>query len=235
MAWQNRIEVNGNNNINIQDVDNANININLHHIEENLLNIIVLSSTTSRIAGLQHLPQNFQVKDYYDNDKIYKWKPFGNLTIQECLIKKRPKNASFCIDTMDSLTYIQDNRYLAYLNYVKYNTILIVDILALQFPENQVIADFFNDYHIGGCIVVSPYDDRNIEAVRQDIFSHLDLYLHGNLFEENINTAHITFSFQAIPDELSLLNTIFNIAEYNLGRKRVGSQRFKSNLNDLGM
>lgn len=234
MAWQNRIEVNGNNNINIQDIDNANININLHHIEENLLNIIVLSSTASRITQLPNLPQNFQVKDYYSNN-IHEWKPFRKATITEYLMDNRPEGTSLCIDTTDSLKPIQDDRYLAYLNYIKYNTILIVDILALQFTENQVIANFFNDYHIGGCIVISPHNDKNIESIRQDIFKHLDIYVTNRPFSQGINTTHILHNVILIRDEVLLTNTILNIAYYNLGRKRVGSQRFKSNLNDLGI
>jgi hypothetical protein len=234
MAWQNRIQIDGNNNASIQDISNSTITINFHRTEKSVLNVIVLSSSASRIAKLPNLPQGFSVNNHY-NDKIHEWKPFNQqITIKDYLRNCTPQEISLCIDTTDSLKPVKDKNYWAYLNYVKYNTILIVDILALQFVENQEIARFFNDYHIGGCIVVSPYIDSNLEDTTKRVFEHLNIYITDGQFAGKLKTTHIVH-IENVNKEHLLQNAIRNVAEYCLEYKRVGSQRFKSNYNDLGM
>jgi hypothetical protein len=234
MAWQNRIEIDGNNNTSIQDISNSTITINFHRTEKSVLNIILLSSSASRIAKLPNLPQGFQVNNHY-NDKIHEWKPFNQQsTITDYLRNCTPSEISLCIDTTDSLKSVQDKNYWAYLNYVKYNTILVVDILALQFVENQEIARFFNDYHIGGCIVVSPYRDLKLEDTTKSVFEHLNIYISDDKFAGKLETIHIVH-IENVNEERFLKNAVRNVTAYCLGHKRVGQERYKGNSAYLGM
>ena len=232
----NKLVVEGDENIVLQDITDAIINIGIDegitkfieslqvwHEEEhpNTLNIIVLSTTQNRLNSLiedDHKP--FMPLEFHD-DEIHKWKPFtGEKSILELLGEYLSKSGfkidAYFIDEMalnpGLISHFKDD--------ISPNTILILDCLALYCPTNKIFAKIFDETNIGGCIV--PIDQNHSEKIKkvmvslfQKTFSHLHECFWNRLKKEYM---HIELE---VPSKNSLFRRLTNIAIKKLGLKQL--------------
>jgi hypothetical protein len=238
MAWENKIEVNGYGNISVQDVRDSTVIVNFYdRAKKKRLHFIVLSLPASRIATLPILPEGIQISDWY-GETIDQWKPFKGKTIIEYLKNAVPREEveELAILTVDHVEAPKDKRYWAFLQYIKYKTILIVDIISLYFIDNQIIAKYFNDYNIGGCIIVSPFTVPLLEAIKKDVFEYLELYLKDEYLTEQLRdreTAHFSSYTVNVNDVAQLTSAVKNAAFYCLRLKKIDGEEFKDKFSDL--
>ncbi len=220
----NYIKIDGNGNVVVQDIDNSTININnqnskqindfieeLHDNSRETVNIIILSSTVQRMEALIDADNKINTEKYGNN--IEEWKPFGDKTILEIMKEGaqslRAEISVFFLETIN----IEDDYTWADLKYIKNRTILILDIFALHILENKFIANVFNDYHIGGCIVISPESvNERLMNIKKTVFNHHEIYLAK--FKGKIGLMH--FRKKCITDLGELIIEIANIAHYFL-------------------
>jgi len=237
----NRINIDGNGNIVIQDIAHSTININANnqtlidsftqelnnYFKENLT-IIIISTTINKIAELNELTNGIPIKNVYDT-KVENWKPFQKVTIinllQDCAKLLKIKLQIFAFDCLT----IEDEKIIASIKYVKPKTLLIIDNLSLHFSENHAIVNLFNDYHIGGCIVVSNFKIPQIEQLKNKIFNHLQIHLNDRYFPDT--TTHIQ-SINKIDSEIDLFNAIKNIILFLSKQKKIESNL---SLKDVGL
>ncbi len=237
----NKINIDGNGNIVVQDVANSTININTNNqaqidsfiqeinnfFKENLT-IIIISTTLSKISELNELTKEIPLNQIYDT-KVENWKPFQSNTIISSL-KDCAKilKINLQVFVFDCLT-LEDEKIIASIKYVKPKTLLIIDNLSLHFTENHTIARLFNDYHIGGCIVVSPFKIPQIEQIKNEIFNHLQVHIKDRKFPDT--TIHIQ-SINKIDNEDDLFNSIKNTILYLLKMRKIETNL---SLKDIGL
>jgi hypothetical protein len=231
----NRIKIEGSGNSAVQNSEKSTININSENSEQVTnfikefnssslmpINIIILTSTRRQMETLNLSTDLINIEKY--GYEVLEWKPFGEETIL-AILKEIIKHirGEINVFTFNEIN-IDDDYVLAYLKYIKLRTILIVDIFTLHFQNYKFIANMFNDYHIGGCIVISP-ENVNIELqnLKRAVFNHLEIYLDD--FAGKIGLMHIRV--EDITKKRKLIAEITNIAEYflNSGMKKIISEK----------
>jgi hypothetical protein len=217
----------------VKNIRNSSISINntdtekiISFIEElrssyrDTLNIFILTTSLDRLRNLEAFSEDFFSQFY--TDVLDEWKPFGNESIKEIISEFHQEtniDANISTYIFDSVTEITDERLWAYLKYIKIRTILVVDGISILFDENRSIAKLFNDFSIGGCVIINPSNhcplkDQSLTC-KADVFKHLDIYY-------NDFAAHglVHIKLKNINDKTELLNSISSIALNHLNLKK---------------
>jgi hypothetical protein len=235
MAYLNRLQTDGNGNIQVVDVTNSTITINtadntalyqlideikaLHH-DGKILHLLVLATTRDRLKGLssplegepfwptvlaQHGPNPEDWRPYYD-DKISQ------------LIMDYHKASGFKVealfvdgwDVANELDIVSEIK-----SVLRRKTVLLVDSMALDFAENRTLAKLFDEDEIGGCLVpIWQEHDAKLQTHLQSkafgVFSHLNTLFHKKF--------HVSCVFieLAVPTKELLFRRLTNIATKHL-------------------
>jgi len=183
----NKLKIDGNGNISIQDISNSTIAINttipesLQSLLEDLinwqtpnntLNIIVVATTQEHFETISEVEfKSFiPLQNYAKEPK--EWKPYNNENSISELIKEFHEKSGFKIDAIfiDNLK-IDDEIFLSELkDDISPNTILIIDGLSLYFTENREFAKIFDKSDIGGCVI--PICEKHIPEIKSFIFKN---------------------------------------------------------------
>ncbi len=238
----NKMDIDGSNNFVMQDIVCQTININseanvdafikeMNNLFKETITIIIVGNTIDKVEQLDNLPENVEVKKLY-GETIEDWKPFGGKTIinllHECSSVTNINLRTYSFNSTD----LSEN-FIASIKYIKTKTILIIDDIALQFPDNKRIIEVFNDFHVGGCIAVSPIKIPKIEKIKSEIFNHLHIYLNDMKLPDI--TTHIE-SINKIEKEQELFNALRNrILELEKQTLIVGRYRSKLNQDDIAI
>lgn len=212
---KNIFRIDGDGNISIVDVNNSTINIGTPD-EETTLNVVILSAT------LEYLEENKDI-DFSSvyGQKIEDWRPFKGKTIIK-LLEESAKSLKatlsiYSIASLASLDSLEKEQQWAYLKYRKNKTILIVDAFCLNLNHIQPIANFFNDYHIGGCIVIETSickEFPKLKISKEKVFNHLNLYLNDEYFYKQISTPHL--HIENVDRKSRLMRNLLNTAVHHL-------------------
>lgn len=181
MLNSNKITVDGNGNIILQGAPlTVNLTVNLTQIGDEAVNKTLRSFFASEVHFLLIPPPNCA-----DSEA---WKPFAeteNMLVyleQYCAELRNPIIPR--ITTVQNVSLLEKKEVEAYFRYLRFKTILIADMNALPEENNQHWIQIFDDYHIGGCILVGKETDKN------KIFTFLNIY-NKQLVRMVETTAHI--------------------------------------------
>ncbi len=229
----NKIRIAGDGNIVLQDIADSTININsddnqriddfikeVNGVFKKRLTVLVVSTTDSKVTKIPTLSQDIPFTKFY-GDTVEKWKPFEKSSIidilRDCAKILKIELQVFSFDSI----FLKDDKIISSLKYIKPKTLLIIDSLVLHFPENQMLAGLFNDYHIGGCIAVSSIKIPEIEKIKTEVFKHLLIYLNDKEFPDS--TIHLQ-SVNKIESEIDLFNALKNTILYLLKMRKVDTE-----------
>lgn len=259
---KNTTAIDGNGNIIIQGVESSTITVNadnttelnslivkLGQIEQqpgqNPISVLILTSPLEDIENLtdsrELTPKLIHpIKDYYKGKSLQDWKPFGDRSIVQ-IIQDVAANISrgFIINQLNNYSdSLLDIEIQAVFRYIRKDSILIVDSLSLLNTGNMEIAEMFDDYHVGGCIIVDSCcldsKEKELLEARQKITKFLGIYLRKVPFAGKIGNDHIKY-IEDVNEEYKLTNALFSLAE-NLGakpRKEIGGMLTRISKSDL--
>ena len=233
--------IDGNGNIVVGKVSNSTININNNNISDIRkiidelkseyylnLNVIVLSINKSNINQLSEEECNklVDIDDYYGQRAI-DWKPFKDKRIIEILREcGRNLRVELSVITLSVNERIDADLFWAYIKFLKMSSIIVVDGQSLIMESNCILANMFNDYGVGGCIVVNSNLNENLKGISEKVFNHLTVY--KTELAGKIDNNHIKIN---VSQEYEFLNAFRDIARHRLGVRKI-NLTFE-NLNDI--
>lgn len=209
MSLLNKIEIEGDKNIVIQNISGgSNITVNIGN-EKPELNILVMTSTLDEIKKSNSNLDVSHYKDYYGKE-LKDWKPFKNETL-ETIIKQKFKNlvAEPNIYFINCHHEITDEIKLAYFKLLRSRTIFIIDALALLNEYNQKLASLFDEPD-SLLIIPTCINNQEIENNKFQIFKHLEIYT------ENFTQKALYFKLDEISKKSSFVREVFNIVTNKL-------------------
>lgn len=177
MLNSNKITVDGNGNIILQGVHNSTVNIT--NLDEKAVGKALHTFFARTVHFLVIPPPNCT--------DIENWKPFEaeeSLFAYLCRYCEQPRH-----QVEAHITIVEDSKLLerkeveAYFRYMRSCTILIAAMEALPEENNQHWIQIFDDYHIGGCILVGK------DTTHNKTFTFLNIY--NNQLAETLATPHI--------------------------------------------
>jgi len=218
----NTTKIDGSGNIVVQGVSNqAQVTINTSDSEEfktfiqdffgqKELTILVLTHSLSEVKS--NFPTLSHVEKYYQ-ENLEDWKPFENQSLLETL-KECAKNlrATLRVHFIQETDILTDENITAYFKYAKRQIILIVDVLALKNIEKSDFIQLFNDYYIGGCLLVLAQNiasQDSFEKLKKSVFPSLFSYKIFFAGKPNIEKTHFRHK---ISEEYELKNAIVELA-----------------------
>lgn len=146
------------------------------------------------------------------DDSIDEWKPFGVNTLSELV-----KESSLGLSTDINLVYLSpdtdelEDKFLAYLGYLKMKSIFIVDSEWLSSaPRNENFAKIFDDYSIGGLLIVNRNQSANLTSAIEKSFNYILLYCKHFVY---VDSMHIKIDIDA---KHKFVNAFREIVKYKL-------------------
>ncbi len=229
----NKLPIDGNGNIAMQDITNSTINISnipdeIKKFVEDLtswleketkfINILVISTTQDRLVSINEINTEIkeQLKTHY-NVEPKDWKPYKNEdSILNLICDFHTKSGfkikayfidDFEIDSRELLSFLQED--------FRKQTILIVDGIALYFKNNYDFAKVFDDSAIGGCLL--PICNKHSKEIKElfiqsrlKTFPNIDDYYHHKFNRQYMNIE------LHIPTKEDLYRRLTNIAVKHL-------------------
>ncbi len=256
----NKIKIEGDKNISVQDVYNSSVVINtadmgevqklieeLHDLYSvqgnNTLNIFVLTTTVDRIKELYSDFTEFEIPyKNYGNEPL-DWVPFNNKASITELLTEYSQISGFKIEAylIDNWMPDDDDILATLVDDIVPNTILVADSLSLDFTNNRDFAKLFDDSTIGGCLIPVCHNFSKtlqfylLQRQRQ-VFRHLN-----TCFYRRFNREYI-FIEPNVASKEELFRRFTNIATKHLGirpipkvswRKRFIEGRSKNSITGL--
>lgn len=177
MYESNKIVVDGNDNITLQNSDGN--TINLTQLDDKAVGKALHNFFAQEVHFLLIPPP-----DCADAET---WLPFGQgenmLAYLHQYCEKRYENVKPRATVVQDSTLLARKEVEAYFRYMRLHTILIADMQALPAENNKGWLQLFDDYHIGGCVVVGK------EASANEAFTFLNIY--NNQLSGTLETSHI--------------------------------------------
>ncbi len=223
----NKIKIQGNQNISLQEIIDSSVTINVAQSEEmeelirelytwqkkdRTLNLLVLTNTLSRIEQIESPEAGEVIPLAHYGVEPQDWKPFGKLSILE-LIAQYHQASNFKIEALFVDSYpLQDKRHkAAWKDGISPKTVLILDAFSLYFPENKEFVSIFDKREIGACLV--PLDQQNKAITRdakalltQEALEHLHTSFY-EIFEREYTNVELN-----IPNQELFFRRLTNIA-----------------------
>lgn len=229
----NRLPIDGNGNIVIQDVNNSVVNISnisseIKKIfedwaswlenETKAVHILVVSTTQDRLLSIQELNVELkeQLKIHY-NSEPKDWKPYKNEdSIINLICDFHTKSGfkikayfvdNFEIDSRELLSFLQED--------FRKQTILIADGIALYLKNNHDLANVFDDSIVGACLL--PICDKHPKEVKElFVQSRLKTFPNiGDYYHNKFNRSYMNIELH-IPTKEDLYRRLTNIAVKHL-------------------
>jgi hypothetical protein len=236
MAHLNRLQINGNHNIQLADIHHSSVVINLAdqtalaqlvdelrslHQDGSVLSLLVLATTQAR---LQPLAAKLGSQEYWAKllacygQQPEEWRPFADEPIGELAVAFQA-SSGFRLEVLfvDGWDLAQDPDLVSDIkSELRRRTILVADGLALHFADNQFLAKLFDEDEIGGCLVPiwqgHPKKLQDlVQAKVSGVFSHLN-----TLFFKRFNYSCM-FVELVVPTREVLFRRLTNIATKHLG------------------
>lgn len=206
MSKTNTITTDGNGNVIINDTNNSTINVTVDGVDK----------FWDKLYAIWSMKINFLVMA--DEN----WLPFGTDTIAVCIdaycanVGIKPNIT--LIDKTDLLATVEME---ANFRYLRKTTILVVDAHALQNTHNQQVLTIFDDYHMGGCIIIEP----TATQYNKNILKNLTIY-KKKFPKQGISTQHICI--ENIQQEHHFYEALTNIIARIKQEKDISPQHFDS-------
>jgi len=229
----NKLPIDGNGNIAIQDITNSTINISnipeeIKNFVEDLtswlvneskiINILVISTTQDRLLSISEInTENKEQLKFHYIDEPKDWKPYKNEdSIMNLICDFHTKSGfkikayfidDFEIDSREMLSFLQED--------FRKQTILIVDGISLYFKNNHDFAKIFDNSVIGGCLfpICNNHSNEIKELFIQSrlkTFPNIDDYYHHKFNRQYMNIE------LHIPTKEDLYRRLTNIAVKHL-------------------